>query len=488
MDLDISHLETKKIINSLTMNIKNFFRKNRWHISHKALTEYNKLRGKDKTRFCYAPYHSLTFKPDGSIYVCFDNIRKKLGVYPQNSIAKIWNGKVIKKIRKRITRNCLDCGCEECYTQLMLKNYYSITAWHYDYIRPINKKTDLPTAFDFQLSNNCNYECIMCSGELSTSIRSNREHSPLYGCPYDDNFIEQLRPYIPNLQNASFTGGETFLNPLYYKIWDIIVKENPQCIISISTNGSMLDDKIKSYLEKLKCNITISINAIDEDIYKSIHVGGNMENVLNNYLYFKDYCKRVGSQLMIKICPLRQNIYHIPALMDYFNANDTCLSFNKVMYPPHCSLWNLHPDELGKIIEFLKQNRKEATNETERLNNSRYDTLINQLCSWQKDGVEREKLKLTDKPIDELVTIFEKKIRDYYSTLNMDSSESETEIKSILGKIEKLGNALDNNIIKEFLVYITSLPTSFVVPHLKQKSVELLSLRIQYSFKTTKIK
>ena len=187
---------------------------------------------------------------------------------------------------------------------------------------------------------------------------------------------------------------------------------------------------------------------------------------------------------MIKICPLRQNIYHIPALMEYFNANDTCLSFNKVMYPPHCSLWNLPSEELCKIIKFLKQNRKDAKTEIERLNNARYDTLINQLSRWQKDGVEREKLKLKDKPISELATMFEKKIRDYYSTLNMDSLESETEIKSILVKTEELDKMMNNNIFKEFMIYITALPTSFVIPHLKQKSVEMLRQRVQYSFKT----
>jgi hypothetical protein len=110
------------------------------------------------------------------------------------------------------------------------------------------------------------------------------------------------------------------------------------------------------------------------------------------------------------------------------------------------------------------------------------------LSRWQKDDVEREKLKLKDKPIDDLATMFEKKIRDYYSTLNMNSSESETEIKSILAKIEELDKALNNNIFKEFIVYITALPTSFVVPHLKQKSVEMLRQQLQYSFQNTETK
>ena len=459
------------------------FKRSKWQATKSDLYKYNTLRGKDKTRFCYAPFQNITFMPTGEMYACYYNLRNKLGQYPHNNISEAWNGKVIKEIRQSLNKCYFGKGCEECLAQLKLENFYSVAAWHYDYIKP-EHETDMPTAFEFQLSNNCNYECIMCSGELSTSIRRNREHSPLYGSPYDDKFIEQLRPYIPNLQNASFTGGETFLNPLYYKIWDIIVKENPQCIISISTNGSLLDDRIKSYLKKLKCNITISINAVDEDIYKSIHVGGNMENVLNNYQYFKEYCKRVGSQLMIKICPLRQNIYHIPALMDYFNANDTCLSFNKVMYPPHCSLWNLPSDELGKIIDFLKFNRKEANTQTEKLNLARYDTLINQLSNWYLAGIKRLNLRLNEKSNDELIKMFEENLNKHFSSLNISAEETKLEIKELSEKIRQIATLIgDEKIFKESIIYLTELPMSFIVPQMKSRTAEMWKNRLEYSFK-----
>ena len=461
-------------------------KKNKWQASDSDIKKYNALRSKDKSKFCYAPFQSITFMPSGEMYACYYNLKNKLGQYPNDSISNVWNGKIIKEIRKSLNKCYFGNGCEECLAQLKLGNYYSVSAWHYDYIKP-NFETDFPTAFEFQLSNTCNYECIMCSGELSTSIRTNREHSPLYDCPYDDKFIEQLRPYIPKLQNASFTGGETFLNPLYYKIWDIIAEENPQCIISVSTNGSILDERIKAYLNKLRFNITISISAIDEDIYKAIHIGGNMNRVLENFMYFRNYCKKAGTQMMIKICPLRQNIYHIPALMDYFNANDTCLSFNKVMYPPHCSLWNLPSEELNEIIDFLKQNRKNATNETEQLNLSRYDTLINQLSKWQEASIKREKQKLNEKSSEELTKILEDKFREYYSNLNITSSNAKIEIRELCDKIQKINEIVNNDdLIKKSLIYFIELPLSFVIPHLKSRSAQMWYSRIEYSFNKKK--
>ena len=468
------------------MSISRFFRSSKWQASKSDLLKYNALRSKDKTRFCYAPFQQITFMPSGEMYACYYNLRNKLGQYPHDSISDAWNGKTIKEIRKCLDKHYFGNGCEECLAQLKLGNLYSVAAWHYDYIKP-EHETDMPTAFQFQLSNACNYECIMCSGELSTSIRSNREHAPLYGCPYDDKFVEQLRPYIPHLQNASFTGGETFLNPLYYKIWDIIAEENPQCIISVSTNGSILDERIKSYLEKLKFNITISINAVDDDIYKSVHVGGNMENVLNNYLYFKEYCKKANTQLMIKICPLRQNIYHIPNLMQYFNLHDTCIAFNKVMYPPHCSLWNLPSAELGKIINFLKQNRKTAETEIEKLNLARYDTLINQLTKWHQRRIEHETLKLSEKSCDELIKIFENNLKEYFSNLNISSTDAKTEIQENNEKIRQTATPMnDDRIFKDALIYLIELPMSFLVPQLKSRSAEMLRSRFEYSFKYCK--
>lgn len=466
------------------MSLIRLLKRNKWRASRADIRKYNELRSKDKTRFCYAPFQQITFMPTGEMYACYYNLRNKLGQYPQDSISDAWNSSSIKKIRKSL--NCYDFGngCEECLSQLKLGNYYSIAAWHYDYIKP-NHETNYPTAFQFQLSNLCNYECIMCSGELSTSIRSNREHSPLYECHYDDNFIEQLRPYIPKLQNASFTGGETFLNPLYYKIWDIIAEKNPKCIISVSTNGSILNERIKSYMKKMKFNITISINAVEEKIYNSIHNGGDMETVLNNYIYFKEYCKQAGTQLMIKICPLRQNIYHIPSIMQYFNQHDTCISFNKVMYPPHCSLWNLPSDELGRIIDYLKQKRRPAETETEKLNIARYDTLINQLSKWYQMGIDNKTLKLIEKSCDDLLNIFENNLNEYYSNLKISPSDAKIEKKEISEKLRQTAKLIENErIFKDSLIYLSELPMSFVVPHLKSRSAEMLRSRMEYSFRS----
>ena len=102
-------------------------------------------------------------------------------------------------------------GCDLCYKQLAIGNYNS------SLIEKFNKynisrdfTTLLPTVLEFEISNVCNYECIMCGGKWSSSIRKNREKLPPLISPYDENFIKQLDPILPNLQFANFLGGEPF--------------------------------------------------------------------------------------------------------------------------------------------------------------------------------------------------------------------------------------------------------------------------------------
>lgn len=462
------------------------FNRNKWHLSKKDISNYNEVRDERNELLCYAPFHSMTFLPTGDIYTCFHyNLRRSIGKYPENSIEEVWNGPILNKIRTSIKKHNLNNGCEECYNQIKLGNYYSAMSWHYDCLGK-HKHSEYPTSLDFQLSNICNYECIMCSGELSNSIRQKREHADIYTNPYDDKFVEQLMPYIPHLQQAVFTGGEPFLNPLYYKIWDAMIEKNPQCIVAVTTNGSILTDKIKEYLSKLRFNFSISINAVDKEIYEKIHQGGNLQNVLGNYLYYKEYCNSEGTQIIIKICPLRQNIYHIPKLVEYFNSHNTAISFNKVMYPPHCSLWNLSSDSLCRIIEFLKENTFVPKTKIQEQNLSRYNILINQISHWCEDAKRREASNIPSMGNAELKRILYEKARKYLESVDLSKEESKKELQAFIEKMDKIEEMIDNEaIIRNYLLYIIEMPMSFIVPNIKSRTAEMLKSRIIYSYENS---
>lgn len=55
---------------------------------------------------------------------------------------------------------------------------------------------DWPRQMEFSVSNTCNLQCVMCNGEWSSSIRSQREGLPPLPKVYDDAFFDGLRDFL----------------------------------------------------------------------------------------------------------------------------------------------------------------------------------------------------------------------------------------------------------------------------------------------------
>ena len=123
---------------------------------------------------CKAAEYSLLFQPSGEILSCHYNRGNILGVYPQNSISEIWQGKKRKRLIKSIHSAKFNEGCYSCKLAIEEGLVHGAGFNKYNYINAENSKN--PISMEFQLDNICNLECIMCSGEYSSQIRKNREN------------------------------------------------------------------------------------------------------------------------------------------------------------------------------------------------------------------------------------------------------------------------------------------------------------------------
>ncbi len=359
-------------------------------IDKKILKQYNKHRKRHMRNYiCHAPFKSLTFFLDGDIFACWYNKQFKLGKFPENTINEIWFGKKREQLKKHITNNDLTCGCDECERNFKNYNFHSTGALQYD--RLTEKAIKYPVSLDFQISNTCNLECIMCHGEYSSAIRQNREKKELYMNPYNDEFVSQLGEFIPYLKRASFTGGEVFLTNIYYKIWEKIYQSNPATLISVTTNGTVLNDKVKDILEKLRFNITISIDSLDRDNYEIIRKNADYDKVLENIKYFTEYTKRKKTSLSARICPMRQNWKDLPELIKFLNDRNISIYFNKVIFPSYCALWNMEPQKLKIIIDYLSRFSFTTISAVQKNNKQAYGNLLLQLETWYKAAVNNEK-------------------------------------------------------------------------------------------------
>lgn len=127
------------------------------------------------------------------------------------------------------------------------------------------------------LTENCNLRCIYCMPEDTK---------------FDDSFInknisfDEYKIIIKNftklgIKKIRFTGGEPLM---YAHLKDLIKYTSRDCgvdEIAITTNGIELSDNIE---ELKKCGLTkvnISLDSFDEDKYKKITRGGDLNKVLD---------------------------------------------------------------------------------------------------------------------------------------------------------------------------------------------------------------
>jgi len=457
-----------------------FYRNKYKKADKKHLKAYSKIRAEGKKRyFCHAPFHSLLFSPYGKIMACYNNKREVLGTWPEDSISDVWFGKKLSQLREHLKHYDLSYGCDDCSRNLHAGSYYSVGAWRYDYLA--GKVGKFPTSFDFQMSSRCNLQCIMCSGENSDKIRMEKELAAPYDNPYDYSFLEQLNEFVPYLRDASFSGGETFLNPVYYQIWDLFAKNNPNIRISVNSNGTILNEKVKSVLAKLKFNITLSIDAIDKEIYASIRRGANLQKTLENFEYYLKYTRANGTDINIKVCPIKQNIYHIPDLLRFFMAHQVPVIYNTVVFPPNCTIWNQPAKQIHEAIDHLQKNRPVSATQSDKDNIARYDSLIVQLSNWHTEALVREKNeKQHEGNHQKLITELLINIEASISSIPYFPNEiKDKKIEEISKKIHGIFDAVleDEKKIK-IAIYFLSLPVERLIGEVDIRELDKLIYRV----------
>lgn len=389
------------------------YKKKKYHpLDKRIIKAFNDIRAKDKRQYlCHAPFKSLTFFHTGDVLACWYNKLFPLGKFPDDTIEEIWFSKRSQRLRDFISHNDLSYGCTDCRLNFSNMNFYAVGPWRYDFLPEQTSK--YPVSIDFQISNKCNLQCIMCNGEYSANVRTNRENQNSYENPYDENFFRQIESFIPHLKEASFSGGEPFFAPEFFRVWDLIKTINPKINLSVTTNGNILNDKIRSYLNALPFNISVSLDAITEETYRKIRVNGNLNAVLSNMEYFAEYAKNKGMTFAVKICPMRQNWHELPELAMYLSKRDISFLFNTVFYPPYCALWNLSSVRLKEIAMSLGNSQLTGESFNQKLNITRYNDFIRQIEIWRVDAVKREQLVLEMKTSRQLADIFILKVQDY---------------------------------------------------------------------------
>jgi MoaA/NifB/PqqE/SkfB family radical SAM enzyme len=276
-----------------------------------------------KTALCLAPWVSINFTIDGFANVCCLN-RKTAVDIKGKTINEIWQSEEFRKLRKSVAKGNLSYDCAVCKEQIDGGNFTGVKAISYDPFYPANPER--PKVMEFCLDNTCNLACTMCNSVLSSTIRK-KQNLPDFVPKYDDDFVQQLEEYIPFLESVVFSGGEPFLTPIYFKIWEKIIAIKPNLIISVVTNGTTLNSKIKNLLERGRFKINVSLDSVDKNTYESIRQNATFERVMENFAWFQDYGARKNLSVNIPVCVLTLNWQNIPDIIRFANEKDVSINF-----------------------------------------------------------------------------------------------------------------------------------------------------------------
>ncbi len=369
------------------------------------LIKYNEKRVPEaRTMVCWAPIKSLYFGFRGNTSVCCFNKIHVVGKYPDLTIREIWNSAKRKEITQRLAQNDFSLGCMGCEELIVAENFKALPAKNFDSLPVL--RTGFPSKMDFELSNECNLECLMCRGEFSSSIRKNREKLPPIKSAYDSDFVDQLEEFIPYLENSHFLGGEPFLVPIYLNIWERMVAINPKIRISIQTNGTILTNRIKHIINSMNFDIAVSIDSIIEENYRIIRKNGEWKKVLSNIHFFREYCREKGTHFHISYCPMIQNWKELPDVVKFANELDCNIFFNTVFHPKSCSINSLSSTEISKIVAFLSKSNLQSNTTIQKENKLSFLQVVSHFELWQKEALEREKLINQTGKIVDLETYF----------------------------------------------------------------------------------
>jgi MoaA/NifB/PqqE/SkfB family radical SAM enzyme len=297
---------------------------------------------------CNAPSTNMYFCVNGTVAPCWLYFPGRPPEWsPERSILDIWNGPEFTEVREALAKGRFIGRCGTCRHDIATGNRPLAAA--YDNEHPIG---EFPTMLELELSNLCNLECVMCSGELSSKIRRTEGRPPLHS-PYDDSFVDQVAELLPHLRELRFNGGEPLMQPIVHKIGERVAELRPDLKVTIATNGTIINDKARRLMERCNIHVNVSIDSLVPERYAQIRVHGVLEEVVANVEEYLGYCHAGGRNLCVMVNPMRVNWDEMADYVWWTVERGAHLWFNTIRYPKDLALWNLPAGELAHIHDVL---------------------------------------------------------------------------------------------------------------------------------------
>jgi MoaA/NifB/PqqE/SkfB family radical SAM enzyme len=295
----------------------------------------------------------------GFVRACCMNEAHVLGNVRNATLTEIWRGERAAELRRAMEAHDLTLGCDFCRWPIEAgRQDLAFSRWFTEL--PVRAAEPAwPAQLELSISNTCNLQCVMCNGEWSSSIRSQREGLAPLPKVYDDAFFDELRAFVPHLERVKFLGGEPFLAGETLRVMDLLVEGGSTARCHVTTNGTQWTPRVERLLEMLPVDISVSLDATSAATYEGIRVGSSWATVRENLDRFRATARRRGTTVSITMCLMRQNWHEFADFCLLADELDISCDVNTVTQPTAMSLYHLPADELATVVDALQARDRE---------------------------------------------------------------------------------------------------------------------------------
>jgi MoaA/NifB/PqqE/SkfB family radical SAM enzyme len=210
-----------------------------------------------------------------------------------------------------------------------------------------------PRQLELALSISCNLQCVMCNGELSSSIRTHREHRPPLPRVFDEQFFLELDDFLPHLERITFLGGEPFYGaePLRVMRRLIELRLTPRC--HVTTNGTRWGSRLEEIVRRLPMHLAVSVDGASQATVEAIRVGVDFGQLVTNIERARTVCRSPDHGFSLTFCLMTNNWHEFADVLAWGDRLDCDVLLNTVTNPPRFSLHLLPREELDRIVDAL---------------------------------------------------------------------------------------------------------------------------------------
>ena len=299
--------------------------------------------------FCVLPWVHFHSWPDGRVMpCCIADSNMPVGKIEQDqSIIEMMNTDDFKKMRTAMLNDEPVEACKRCY-DLELMGTWTMRQSHnkrrgLDYVNYISSNTkndgeltDFQMKYmDLRFSSICNMKCRSCGPGCSSQWAQEfvdrmgvdeyekyfKTRKIVVNASEEMGFMNKLKPYLKDVLEVYFAGGEIIITPEHYECLDYWIENgiNETIELTYTTNLSTLkgykDKDLIEYWKKFpNLQIWASLDAMGP-VAECIRKGTDWEKIVSNI----ELIKREVPHAKFQITPTISiwNVFHFPDFFDY---------------------------------------------------------------------------------------------------------------------------------------------------------------------------